>query len=86
MVSVADAEGNVVAAWAVTPMKGVTVYPVTGSPPVDEGGLQLNETEASPDRPDTAEGEEGAVAGVTGDDGAEGTLVPALVVAVTVKV
>jgi hypothetical protein len=86
MVCVVKVEAKVVGAWAVNPMKGVTVYPVIGSPPVDEGGLHVSETWPFPERPDTPVGDDGTVTGVTAEDGAEGALNPALVMAVTVNV
>src|SRR5664280_2027073 len=67
----------------------VTVYPVMAEPPLSAGGVQRTVAEALPAVAATPLGAPGAVAvavGVTAVEGAEGGLVPATLVAVTVKV
>src|ERR1700687_6300943 len=58
-------ELNVVAVWAVAPMYGVTVYPVTGLPPFPTGAVQLTVACALPAVADTPVGASGSVAGGT---------------------
>ena len=62
------------------------MYPVIGSPPLFDGALHDKVTEPSPAVPLTAVGAPGTVAGVMAAEGVEGVPVPALVVALTVKV
>ncbi len=64
----------------------VAVYEVIGEPPVFRGGDQDRATWVLPRTPATELGAFGAVAGVTALDGLDGTEVPAMLVAVTVKV
>jgi hypothetical protein len=66
----------------------VTVYAVIGEPPSDVGAVMVSVTSATPGPriAVTDTGASGTVAGVTGLDAADGKLVPAEFVAVTVKV
>ncbi len=64
----------------------VAVYEVMAEPPVFIGGDQVRATWVLPRTPLTPVGAFGAVAGVTALDGLDGVEVPAMLVAVTVKV
>jgi hypothetical protein len=68
------------------PGDAVTVYPVIDLPPLLTGAVHETAAEALPGVADTDVGTPGAVAGVTAELGADGALVPAPLVAVTVKV
>ena len=61
------------------------MYPVMALPPVTVGAVKLTEAVALPATALTATGGPGTVLGVTVLEGAEGAPVPALLVAVTVK-
>ena len=86
MIWVVALDVNTLGVCALPPMEGVTVYPVIGSPPLFDGALHDKVTEPSPAVPLTAVGAPGTVAGVMAAEGVEGVPVPALVVALTVKV
>jgi len=64
----------------------VAVYEVMGEPPVFRGADQVSTTWVSIWPRLTPVGAFGAVAGITALDGLDGTEVPAMLVAVTVKV
>jgi hypothetical protein len=68
------------------PGDAVTVYPVIDLPPLLAGAVHETAAEALPGVADTDVGAPGAVAGVTAELGADGALVPAVFVAVTVNV
>lgn len=68
------------------PGLAVTVYPVIGEPPVEEGAVNDTTTCALPGVPATAVGDPGTAAGVTELDGAEAGPAPAAFVATAVKV
>ena len=70
----------------VAPVFDCTVYDVIALPPVEAGGDQLTVADALPAVAETPVGGSGAVIGVTAFDAADGGLVPAAFVAVTVNV
>ena len=63
----------------------VAVYPVIGVPFV-AGALQVTTRRCVPRVTEGVSGVAGTPAGVTGNDGVEGSLVPSVLVPVTVKV
>lgn len=76
-----------VVVWQGCPLGvAVTVYPVTGEPPVDAGTSQDTVTRPSPATTDGTVGADGTVTGVTAVDGADAGPVPMALVAVTVNV
>ena len=62
------------------------MYFVIVTPPLEAGGSQLTTAFKSPETAWTPVGESGTVIGVTALDATEAALVPAALVAVTVKV
>jgi hypothetical protein len=68
------------------PGEEITVYPVMGRPPVDEGADHETVTWESPNTPATSVGASATVAGTTEPDALEAAPEPALFVAVTVNV
>src|SRR5437763_1774277 len=67
------------------PLVAVTVYAVTGEPPSEAGGVQVTTADALPAVAVTPVGASGTVIGVTGDEGVDGVLSPAALLAMTVK-
>jgi hypothetical protein len=78
--------GLVVPLAVTPPGEDVTMYPVIGAPPFDTGGVNLTTADRGPAAAVPIRGAPGAVAGVTARDGVDGAPVPAVLVAVTVKV
>ena len=78
----------VVPAFASVPPEGfeVTVYPVIAAPPFDAGAVKLTDACVLPAVAVPMVGAPGTVAGITLLEASEAELVPALLVAVTVKV
>jgi len=68
------------------PGEEVTVYDVTGAPPLETGALKLTLACVSPGAAVTAVGGAGTVRGVTAAEGADAAPSPATLCAVTVNV
>jgi phosphoribosylcarboxyaminoimidazole (NCAIR) mutase len=68
------------------PGEAVTVYPVIGLPPSEDGAIHMTSAEALPAVAVTPVGAPGTVAGTTADDAAEAGPVPIELLAVTAKV
>ena len=68
------------------PGLAVTVYPVIGDPPSEDGGAQVTVAWALPAVAETLVGAPGTVIGVTAADNSDAGLVPRAFIAVTVKV